>query len=224
MLFVMEGMSFNMKLKKGFLNIFSLSILNFSIVLTGCSDNQVHYQSSNSVEEDIISNEDNNDEIIIKYFEDETQEIEEILGSDSDNIKEKVSEKVIILVDFLFYDGEIKGITFDELSTETKEKLLGILSVIDTKIESKIPNYKDTISDKTSSALNWLKEKAKNGVVKIDEYLNSKLDNYDKIKEETSEVIENTKDDFSEVKDILDKGFSKVKDKYESWRSDVKND
>lgn len=222
-----------MKLKKGFLNIFSLSILNFSIVLTGCSNNQVSYQSSNSVEEnitsnensndEIISNEDNNDEIIIEYFEGETREIEEILGSDSDNIKEKVSEKIITLVDFLFYDGEIKGITFDELSTETKEKLLGILSVIDTKIESKIPNYKDTISDKASSALNWLKEKAKNGMVKIDEYLNSKLDNYDKIKEETSEIIDNTKDDFSEVKDILDNGFSKVKDKYESWRSNVKN-
>ena len=213
-----------MKLKKGFLNIFSLSILNFSIVLTGCSNNQVSYQNSNSVEEDIISNEDNSDEIIIKYFEDETQETEEILDSDSDNIKEKVSEKVIILVDFLFYGGEIKGVTFDELSTETKEKLLGILSAIDTKIESKIPNYKDTISDKTSSALNWLKGKAKNGIVKIDEYLNSKLDNYDKIKEEASEVIDNTKDNFSEVKDILDKGFSKVKDKYESWRSNVKND
>lgn len=221
-----------MKLKKGILNIMGcLYILNSSIVLTGCSSNQIDYQSSSSesniISSDETSNENNektNDEIIIKYFEDESKEIDEILESDTSDIKEKISQKVIILVDFLFYNGEIKGVTFNELSTETKEKLLNILAIIDEKIESKFPNYKESISDKTSSALNWVKEKAKSGVIKIDDYLNQKLDNYDKIKEEASEIIDNTKDDFNEVKDIIGSGFSKVKDKYENWRDSKKKD
>lgn len=215
-----------MRLKKGLLNVFAgIFLLNASFIMTGCSNKKEIVDISNSSLESTDKEEnkaENKDEIIISYFENEEKEIDKIL--EDNNIRDKVSEKVITLVDFLFYDGEIKGVTLDEISSSAKEKALGILTKIDNKIETKVPNYKEVISDKTSSALNWLKEKTHNGVVKIDDFLNQKIDNYDHIKDTASDVVEETKNDFSEVKDIISDGFSKVKDKYENWRDNRKND
>lgn len=215
-----------MRLKKGLLNVFAgIVLLNASFIMTGCSNKKEIVDISNSSLESTNKEEnkvENKDEIIISYFENEEKEIDKIL--EDNNIRDKVSEKVITLVDFLFYDGEIKGVTLDEISSSAKEKALGILTKIDNKIETKVPNYKEVISDKTSSALNWLKEKTHNGVVKIDDFLNKKIDNYDKIKDTASDVVEETKNDFIEVKDIISDGFSKVKDKYENWRDNRKND
>lgn len=216
-----------MRLKKGLLNVFAgIFLLNASFIMTGCSNKKEIVDISNSSLESTDKEEnkvENKDEIIISYFENEEKEIDKILEDES-NINDKISDKVIVLVDFLFYGGEIKGITLDEISDSTKEKALGILTKIDSKIETKVPNYKEAISDKASSALNWLKEKTHNGVVKIDDFLNKKIDNYDQIKDTASDVVEETKNDFIEVKDIISDGFSKVKDKYENWRDNRKND
>lgn len=218
-------------IKKGKLTVLAgLLLINSTLVLTSCTAN--NYNNQNIITENhnkiTIDNETNeiknNDEIIISYFEETEKEIENIINSDNENIKQKISEKVVILIDFLFYDGEIKGIKLDEITDETKDILLDIILKIDTKVEEKIPDYKTTISDKCSTALNWLKEKANNGIVKIDDFLNEKIDNYDKIKEGFNEVIENTKDDFEEVKDIASDGFSKIKEYYENWRENVRND
>ena len=218
------------RLKAGSLTILaSLLLLNSSLVLTACSNNNKqnvvieNNNGSQNINNSII--EDHTaDEIVLTYYEDTSNEINTLLNSNEKNIKEKVSEKVVILVDFLFYDGEIKGIKLDEITTETKEKIVDIISKIDSSIEEKIPNYKDTISDKCTFALNWLKEKTNSGIVKIDEFLYEKIDDYDKVKEEIGEVIDNTKDDFSEVKDLAKDGFSKVKEYYKNWRDNVRND
>ena len=60
----------------------------------------------------------------------------------------------ISIVDFLFYDGSINGVTFDELTDSGKQKVLEIASSIDSTIENKFPGYKETISDKASNAFN----------------------------------------------------------------------
>lgn len=239
-----------MKLKKGTLKIFvGIILLEGCFIMTGCSDKkdiynmdsfeESNYSSSNSennssnveinsskIESSSFENSDadneTNDDIIINYYKEEEQEIDEMLEGDS-GIKDKISEKVITLVDFLFYDGEIKGITLDEISNDAKETVLGILNKIDVKIESKFPDYKESISDKTSSALNWLKEKVHNGAIKIDDFLNRKLDHYDEIKDFASSFADQTKDDFGEVKDLITDGVSKIKDKYEDFRNSKKN-
>ena len=165
----------------------------------------------------------NKDEIVLKYYQDEETKIKRLLNSNDKDMKQKVSEKVVTLVDFLFYDGEIKGITRTDISDETKNKLMNIIEKVDTKIEKRFPDYKEKISDKTSDALNFIKEKGTNGIHKLDDYLNQKVDNYDEFKDVANSIISNTKDDFNEVKDLAKSGFSKVKDYYENWREDVKN-
>lgn len=219
-------------IKKGKLTVFaSLLLINSNLILTSCSNNNYNDKSAvieNNSNEIIIDDEikeiKSNDEIIISYFEETEKNIKEIINSDNKNIKQVSSEKIITLIDFLFYDGEIKGIKLDEITDETKEKLLAIILKIDTKIEEKIPGYKITISDKYNIALTWLKEKTNNGIVKIDEFLSENIDDYDQIKEEFNEVIENTKDDFEEVKNIASDGYSKVKEYYEKWRENIRND
>ena len=226
-----------LNLKKGKLTIMvSLFIMNSSFVLTGCSDKSyesvsIVSQSKNIDNSDILSstttNEinsgENKDEAILKYYEEEEKEITELLESNDKDIKQKVSEKLVILVDFLFYDGEIKGITVNEISHETKEKLISITSKINNKIEEVFPDYKTKISNKCQDALAFIKEKGQNGINKLDDYLDKKIDNYDDIKDSTQSIISSTKDDFNEVKDLLNSGLSKVKDYYENWRDKVKS-
>lgn len=231
-----------LNLKNGKLTIFmGILLINSNLVLTGCSnknyDNkkvQVIETTVNSDEcittdlgevtiEEATYEETNKDEIVLKYYQDEETKIKRLLNSNDKDMKQKVSEKVVTLVDFLFYDGEIKGIIRADISDETKDKLMNIIEKVDTKIEKRFPDYKEKISDKTSDALNFIKEKGTNGIHKLDDYLNQKVDNYDEFKDVANSIISNTKDDFSEVKDLAKSGFSKVKDYYENWRADVKN-
>lgn len=231
-----------LNLKNGKLTIFmGILLINSNLVLTGCSnknyDNkkvQVIETTVNSDEcittdlgevtiEEATYEETNKDEIVLKYYQDEETKIKRLLNSNDKDMKQKVSEKVVTLVDFLFYDGEIKGITRADISDETKDKLMNIIEKVDTKIEKRFPDYKEKISDKTSDALNFIKEKGTNGIHKLDDYLNQKVDNYDEFKDVANSIISNTKDDFNEVKDLAKSGFSKVKDYYENWRADVKN-
>lgn len=231
-----------LNLKNGKLTIFmGILLINSNLVLTGCSnknydnknvqviettvssDVNVTIDSNDSAISEATYEETNKDEMVLKYYQDEETKIKRLLNSNDKDMKQKVSEKVVTLVDFLFYDGEIKGITRADISDETKDKLMNIIEKVDTKIEKRFPDYKEKISDKTSDALDFIKEKGTNGIHKLDDYLNQKVDNYDEFKDVANSIISNTKDDFSEVKDLAKSGFSKVKDYYENWREDVKN-
>ena len=235
-------MYMKLNLKNGKLTIFmGILLINSNLVLTGCSnknydnknvqviettvssDVNVTIDSNDSAISEATYEETNKDEIVLKYYQDEETKIKRLLNSNDKDMKQKVSEKVVTLVDFLFYDGEIKGITRADISDETKDKLMNIIEKVDTKIEKRFPDYKEKISDKTSDALDFIKEKGTNGIHKLDDYLNQKVDNYDEFKDVANSIISNTKDDFSEVKDLAKSGFSKVKDYYENWRADVKN-
>lgn len=235
-------MYMKLNLKNGKLTIFmGILLINSNLVLTGCSnknydnknvqviettvnsDVNVTIDSDDSAISEATYEETNKDEIVLKYYQDEETKIKRLLNSNDKDMKQKVSEKVVTFVDFLFYDGEIKGITRTDISDETKNKLMNIIEKVDTKIEKRFPDYKEKISDKTSDALNFIKEKGTNGIHKLDDYLNQKVDNYDEFKDVANSIISNTKDDFNEVKDLAKSGFSKVKDYYENWREDVKN-
>lgn len=221
-------------LKKENLTIFaSLLLINSSLIFTGCSihnsnsivESSYSKNSSNNESDDntdYIYNEKSYDEIIIEYYQNTENEIQNMLQSDDSNIKQNVSEKVVILVDFLFYNGEIKGITVSDISDEVKEELTLVTTTIDEKIENKFPNYKEKMSDKFTVALNFIKEKGNGAINKIDSFLEEKIDNYDDIKDVASSIASSTKDGVNELTDLAKYNFSKVKNYYENWRDDVK--
>ena len=62
--------------------------------------------------------------------------------------KEKTKEAFIKLVDFIFYDGELFGYKYKNLSQSAKEKVLYYALELDGYIDKKWPGYKETISSK----------------------------------------------------------------------------
>ena len=131
----------------------------------------------------------------------------------------------ISIVDFLFYDGSISGVTFDELTDNGKKKVLEIASSIDSTIENKFPGYKDTLSDKVSNALNKASEIIKDGANDLNNFAREKLgeDNYQSIIDAKDELIVYTKNAINFVGDISSSLWSSAKDKLNNWYQNFKN-
>ena len=118
-------------------------------------------QNSNDV--NIKDNSDDNyndsvtsEEDVVNYFE---KKYDEVNNNSWDNVKDKAKEYFITIVDFIFYDGKIKGHTFNDLCSTAKLKIISIALKIDNKIEEYIPGYKETISSNGSKIYNNVKEK-----------------------------------------------------------------
>ena len=89
-----------------------------------------------------------NEDDVISYVENVNNEVEN--SNSNMSFKDKVKDKFILIVDFIFYDGEIKGYKFDELSNNAKAKVIYYALKIDSKINDLWPNYKEIIGDKVS--------------------------------------------------------------------------
>lgn len=131
----------------------------------------------------------------------------------------------ISVVDFLFYDGSISGVTFDELTDSGKRKVLEIASSIDSTIENKFPGYKDAISDKASNAFNKASEIIKKGANDLNDFAREKLgeDNYQSIIDAKDELIVYTKNAINFIGDVSSSLWNSAKDKLNNWYQNFKN-
>ena len=89
-------------------------------------------------------------EEVVTYTE---EELLNSLNNDSNNInttsiKENVKSTFIAIIDFIFYNKEIKGYTFSELTLNAKLQVIKIALTVDNKIDKYFPEYKDFIKDK----------------------------------------------------------------------------
>lgn len=166
----------------------------------------------------------NNDEVVINSLESSLTKINNGDGSDS-SFADSAKGVFVSIVDFLFYDGEINGVTFDELTDSGKQKVLEIASKVDSAIETKIPGYKETISDTASKAFNKASEIIKSGANNLNNFAREKLgeENYQSIIDAKDELVYYTKNAISFLGDVGGKVFNSVKDKLDSWYQDFKN-
>ncbi|MCM1370620.1 MAG: hypothetical protein NC181_01840 [Clostridium sp.] len=165
------------------------------------------------------------EQAVIEEFDTLKNQITNIINSDNVmEFKEDCKNVFITVVDFIFYDGTIKGITFDDLSDTAKEVILKDASTIDELIMKKFPDYKENISDSTSKAYNKAAELIKKGSDNIKEFSKEKLgeDNYNKIKEfkdkfknASSDVWQDMKED---TKDIYESSKEKIKNWYGKFK------
>lgn len=165
-----------------------------------------------------------NDEVVINSLESSLTKINN--GSTSDSSFSDSAKGVFVsIVDFLFYDGEINGVTFDELTDKGKEQVLKLANKVDGAIESKIPGYKETISDTASKAFNKASEIIKSGANNLNNFAREKLgeENYQSIIDAKDELVYYTKNAINFLGDIGGKVFNTVKDKLDSWYQDFKN-
>lgn len=104
-----------------------------------------------------------NENEVVTYVEEVEKEVETLAASDGDDksVKEKLEDTFITLTDFIFYDGTIKGVTFQELTDGAKEKVLNLYEKIDSTIESKFPNYKENIKSTARKSYTTVVTKAK---------------------------------------------------------------
>lgn len=145
--------------------------------------------------------------------------------SSSSNFSDKAKATFISIVDFLFYDGTIKGITFNELTDDGKQKVLEIANKIDVKLEEVSPGYKDKISSTTSNAYNKASEIIKSGASSLNNFAKEKLgdENYNSIIDAKDELVKYSKNALNLVGSAGSKLFSSTKDKLNDWYQNFKN-
>lgn len=174
---------------------------------------------------DAIKNNNYNekDNIVIDELNNTLKNIEE--STQDENFKDKASSTFISIVDFLFYDGTIKGISFDELTEKGKEKVLEISSKIDVKLEEKCPGYKEKISNSTSKAYQKASKIIKNGAKNINDFAKSALgdENYQAIIDAKDELVKYSKESLNYVTGAGSKVFNNTKEKLNEWYQNFKN-
>lgn len=109
------------------------------------SDRTIKTTTTSSSKKTTTVKEETSDDMIVNGFSESYNLVD---SSNDKTIGEKVKEKFIQIVDFIFYGTEINGRTFESLSTSAKGKVVYYALLIDAKIDSKWPSYKETISDK----------------------------------------------------------------------------
>lgn len=187
------------------------------VKVEGSSDVQTttEIESSTSNSNSVVSDTQesvtlSDDEIVIKYYDDSKDEIDNyIRNSNYDSLKSKGKSLFITTIDFLFYGGDIKGVYLKDISSSTKKIVVDRFIESDEIISQYIPNYKETISSKYNSAMDVLKSGIDKLGDKITDFLGQDIvDEYGTLK-----------DDF--INTISDTG-SKVKDKVNEWYQNFK--
>jgi len=159
----------------------------------------------------------NTDAQVVAYFENLNQNLDS--NQTDQTFKSKVKNSFITIVDFLFYDGQIHGKTFDELSESAKLQVLKLAYTIDEKIEKHFPNYKEELSNNGTKLYTNIKVKV------LETYLDLSsrvcVDNQslcDSAKEGLSDLKQNFSLTWELIKDMSSVGISKLKDWYEVWK------
>lgn len=225
-------------------------ILFFAVIPTIITYNHFHHKN-----EEIIANQDKTSEsyrieeennLIIEetiveeiteeelttYISDINDEVDIIVTQEevTPTVELTLKNTFITLTDFIFYKGEIKGKTFNELTTSTKESIISLYEKIDSKIEEKFPGYKETIKETSTSTYNNIK--AKLTTLKNDLSTSYKQeigeDNYIEQEELFDDSLNIMKDSFEPViNTIVEKSkeiYEDTKEKADSWYQEWKED
>lgn len=152
------------------------------------------------------------DDIVITNIDSDKEEIEYYLSEDPINITvvgEKAKAFFIKCVDFIFYDSEINGVTFKELSEEAKEDIYDTFCYIDELVVVFAPNYKENISEKYEIVKDFTKKSYFYVLDKIKEAIGE--NNYEKICQIKDNAV-------NSVTDTYENGKEKIKEWYEDFR------
>lgn len=174
----------------------------------------------------ISQNEVMTEEETINYFERIETKINEYANSDSfANVKDKASSLFITTIDFIFYGGEIKGVTFESLSNSAKLKILNIARRIDTTIMTKWPTYKEDVKTTSGKVFDSVTTKIGEGINYVDGKLNDKLgeESYSDLKDSASQAVDEIKDVATGIYEAGKDVATSAKEKVKSWYEDYRN-
>ena len=161
------------------------------------------------------------DQEILTYFENEITTDNSILN-DENNIENenKLKTSFVKLTDFIFYDGTINNITFNELKDDTKVAILSDWEILDEKIETKYPNYKDRIESVENKTYNNLKSKKDFLINKLKEVYINKYgeEKYNELMNKKEELKEKMNDIKNKATEEIDKKKESISSWYKEWK------
>ena len=209
----------NLKINKALIPI----ITSLVLVTTGCSNKTNEVIEDNTINQTTENNtnttnevENNETQETFDNFATEKNEISDLINKKNfEEAKEKGKELFINGVDFIFYDKEYKGITFDDLKEEAKEETLNNLNIIDGWIMQLDSDYKETLQEKYKVVADFVNEKYLYVLDKIKEYLGE--ENYNAI----TDIKNKLKNDLSNFGNNLS---DNIKNKANEWYENFKND
>lgn len=143
----------------------------------------------------------NADEEILAYFNNE-------VNSADTKSKGTLKNAFIKVVDFIFYDKDINGYYFKDLTASAKLKVIGLALKLDNIIDSHFPGYKDELS----SSYN----KAKDNLITL--YLNLTSE----FCKNNDRICESAKNDFSLLKESLNLSWDVIKNLAKSGTNKLK--
>ncbi len=143
----------------------------------------------------------NADEEVLAYFNNEVN------TADSKS-KGTLKNTFIKVVDFIFYDKDINGYYFKNLTNSAKLKVIGLALKLDNIIDSHFPGYKDELS----SSYN----KAKDNLITL--YLNLTSE----FCKNNDSICESAKNDFSLLKESLNLSWDVIKNLTKSGTNKLK--
>ena len=175
--------------------------------------------NENIIIEDIDEIDAQNEEEIVNYFEETEDNVTHTLNNsdNSETSKNKVTNFFVDAIDFIFYEKEINGVKFNDLTDSAKSKILNVVDRVDTSIENKFPNYKENIKDNSTKVYTEVSDKIKEGINYLEEKTEDKIgtENYDNLKDNYEEVKDKTKNGFDKIKDVIVGTKDKIKNWYE---------
>lgn len=151
---------------------------------------------------------------VISYFQNGENSISTY--QEGATFKEKAKNTFVTIVDFIFYDKEIKGHTFKELSNSAKLQIIKIALSIDSKIEKYFPDYKETIKTKYDNLKGKLASLYLEVVASLCDSVGE--DTCNQAKEDFNTMKSSFGFTWDLIKELAVSGKNKVKDFYESWR------
>lgn len=129
------------------------------------------------------------------------KQFEKSFDGSSKKISKEAKTFVNEMIDFVFFEGKIDGVTFAELKDTSKAKVVYYLLLIDHKIEKYFPKYKQTVDKKITSMKTKL-------IAQYLQFVNT-------LCEEDKEQCETLKKDFDSIKSELDISWKNVKETFQ---------
>ena len=187
------------------LSVSSSSQINSTSTISSTSSSTASSNLEQENQEETLDTEE------FDYFDQAKKEIKELIESEQvEQAKEKGKEYFITGVDFIFYDKEMNGVTFDDLTEEGKKVTLENLETIDGWIMEIAPDYKDKIGEKYQVVKDFVSTTYYDVLESIKESLGE--ENYSAIQEKKNEI----KDSITSTKD---KALEKVSEWYQNFKN-----
>lgn len=137
---------------------------------------------------------------------------------DKPSLGESAKKGFITVIDFIFYNGTIKGHRFSELTNSVKLKVLSAALYFDSKIDNYFPGYKESISNTTKKIYTNVKEQIISAYLDITTLVcSSNNELCSSAKEGFQSLKKNFSLTFDLIKEIAGDGITNLKNWYEIW-------